>query len=215
MIIRILLFSALLFSLTASAHADAISSAQKVYGSVNEAVVMIFDVKNNDVKQTIDYGSGVAVGKHVIATNCHVALKGDARLIKVNDKFVTTTLIYKDELNDICLLNVADHEFKPVKSRPASSVKIGEEVYAIGSPRGYEKTISRGIISNRIKFKETYILQTDAATSPGSSGGGLFDIQGRLIGITFAKNEALGSEGIGFAIPVEMVDLAMKTLATS
>jgi serine protease Do len=215
MITRISLCCALLYCLIAPASADAISSAQKVYGNVNEAVVMIFDVKDNDVKKTIDYGSGVAVAKHVIATNCHVALKGDTRLIKINDKFVATTLLYKDELNDICLLNVADHEFKPVKLRPASSVKIGEEVYAIGSPRGYEKTISRGIISNRIKFKETYILQTDAATSPGSSGGGLFDIQGCLIGITFAKNEALGSEGIGFAIPVELVDMAMKTLVTS
>jgi serine protease Do len=213
MIKRILLIqSALLYCLATSIYADAISSAEKVYTNVNEAVFMIFDVKDNDVKKTIDYGSGVAVARHVIATNCHVALKGEARLIKINDTFVATTLIYKDELNDICLLQVNDREFKPVKFRSASTVKIGEEVFAIGSPRGYEKTISRGIISNRIKFKESYILQTDAATSPGSSGGGLFDKQGYLIGITFAKNEALGSEGIGFAIPAEMVDAALKTL---
>jgi S1-C subfamily serine protease len=90
-------------------------------------------------------------------------------------------------------------------------VHIGEEVFTIGSPKGYEKSISRGIISNKIKFKDTSILQTDASISPGSSGGGLFDTKSHLIGITFLKNEAAGSEGIGFAIPAELIKGLVKT----
>jgi serine protease Do len=205
--------SLLICTLCSPLHADGISAAEKVYAKVNNAVFMVFDVKNNNIKNPVDYGSSVAVTKNIVATNCHIALKGDARLIKVGDKLLPATLVYKDELNDICLLQIAENSLKPVVFRSASSVRIGEEVFTIGSPRGYEKTISRGIISNKIKFKESYILQTDAATSPGSSGGGLFDTHSRLIGITFAKNEAMGSEGIGFAIPAEMVETIVKKLA--
>ncbi|MES2218309.1 MAG: trypsin-like peptidase domain-containing protein [Pseudomonadota bacterium] len=205
----------LVCSLFTPLYADGISSAEKVYTKVNNAVFMVFDVKDNNIKHPVDYGSSVAVAKDIVATNCHVALQGDARLIKVGDKLLPATLIYKDELNDICLLQIAEKTLTPVAFRAASKVRIGEEVYAIGSPRGYEKSISRGIISNKIKFKESFILQTDAATSPGSSGGGLFDTHSRLIGITFAKNEAVGSEGIGFAIPAEMIESVVKKLELS
>jgi serine protease Do len=218
MIKRISLFinaSLLITCLSTFAQADGISSAEKVYAEVNNAIFMVFDVKDNNVSKPIDYGSAVAVAKDVVATNCHVALQGDARLIKRGDKLLPATLIYKDELNDICLLQIADKTLKPVSFRAASTVRIGEEVFTIGSPRGYEKSIARGIISNKIKFKDSFILQTDAATSPGSSGGGLFDTDSRLIGITFAKNEAMGSEGIGFAIPAEMIAAVVKKLNLS
>lgn len=202
-----LLFTLLLIALTLTSQLSAygINAAEKVYRDVNNSVFMIFDIHNKDYKNPIDFGSGVAVTKNILATNCHVALKGDERIIKIHDKYVTATLVYKDEVDDICLLKVPQNNLTPVKLRKSTSVRIGEEVFTIGSPKGYEKSISRGIISNKIDFKNTSILQTDAAISPGSSGGGLFDTKSNLIGITFLKNEASGSEGIGFALPTELI----------
>jgi serine protease Do len=187
------------------ASADGISSAEKVYQNVSNSIFMVFETNKIDPKKVVVYGSGVAVSKNIIATNCHIALKADNSFVKFKKTYLPATLIYKDEADDICLLKVAKNTLIPVSFRSANSVKIGEEVYSIGSPRGYEKSISRGIISNKIKFKDTAILQTDASLSPGSSGGGLFDTQSHLIGMTFLKNESTGAEGIGFAVPAEII----------
>jgi serine protease Do len=192
--------------------ADEIPPAEKVYSDVNHSVFIIFDIKNNDFKHPVNYGSSIAVASDVVATNCHVALDGDERLIKIHDRFEKGTLIYKNEPDDLCLLRVAENDLKAVKFRPATSVKIGEQVFTIGSPKGYENSISEGIISNKIKYKNTSILQTDAAISPGSSGGGLFDTKSHLIGITFSKNEGAATEGIGFALPAEIVAAVVKKM---
>ena len=203
---KLLLFMTLVsLSCTESLYADGISAAEKVYQDVNTSIFMIFDIKNHDYKNPVEYGSAVAIAKDILATNCHVALKGDEQLIKIDTKLMPTTLLYMDELQDLCLLKISEKILRPVKLRSANSVRIGEEVFTIGSPKGYERTISRGIISNKIKYKMTSILQTDAAISPGSSGGGLFDTHSHLIGITFLKNEGAGVEGIGFALPTELI----------
>jgi serine protease Do len=202
---------ALLFAMISPIHADGISAAEKVYQNVNNSIFMIFETNKSDPNKVVSYGSGVAVSKNIIATNCHVALKADTSFVKIQKKFQPATLIYKDEADDICLLKIPENTLIAVSFRSANSVKIGEEVYTIGSPRGYEKSISRGIISNKIKFKNTAILQTDASISPGSSGGGLFDTKSHLIGMTFLKNESTGAEGIGFAVPAEIIkDLVIK-----
>lgn len=65
--------------------------------------------------------------------------------------------------------------------------KVGETVYAIGTPKGYEKSITRGLVSQLRRRRGTVTIQTDAAISPGSSGGGLFNEKGELIGITTRK----------------------------
>lgn len=200
----------LIFSLSGTLHADGISAAEKVYRDVNNSIFMVFDIKNNDYQHPVNFGSSVAVAKNILATNCHVALGGDIRVVKINQKLEPATLLYKNENDDICLLKIAAHSLHPVALRAAKTVRIGEEVFTIGSPKGYEKTISRGIISNKIKFKDTAILQTDAAISPGSSGGGLFDTTSHLIGITFSKNEARGAEGIGFAVPTELISVILR-----
>ena len=75
----------------------------------------------------------------------------------------------------------------------SSELEVGQQVFAIGSPRGLEHTLTRGIISalRETKTKTSRLIQTDAAISPGSSGGGLFDQEARLIGIT-----TFGAEGL-------------------
>jgi serine protease Do len=192
--------------------ADGISAAENVYQHVNKSVFMIFDIKDHNYKTPAEFGSGIAITKDIIATNCHVALKGDDHLIKIEKNLEPSQEVYHDELHDLCLLKINEKILTPVRLRDGASVRIGEEVYTIGSPKGYEKTMSRGIISNKIAYNKSAILQTDAAISPGSSGGGLFDTQGKLIGIIFLKNRAEGVEGIGFALPTDLITAAINQL---
>ena len=121
-------------------------------------------------------------------------------------------LTAQNETRDLCVLFVDELSIppaaKPVPLGVARNVSIGEEVYAIGAPRGLELSLSRGIISQlrgEGGKRAAPILQTDAAISPGSSGGGLFDQDGKLIGITTFKALGTGTEGLSFAIPVEWV----------
>ncbi|MDR3478504.1 MAG: serine protease [Gammaproteobacteria bacterium] len=208
--IQSMLFLVLLGAISLPLYADGISSAEKVYADVNQSIFTILDVKNSDKTKAVAYGSAVAVKSNLLATNCHV-LKGDQQLVKIGKNVFPSRLVSKDEASDICLIAVEGKKFKPVKFRSSKSVRIGEEVYTIGSPKGYEKSISRGIISNEITYRNGKVLQTDAAISPGSSGGGLFDTKGNLIGLTFLKDEGVATEGIGFAVPTEVITVLLSS----
>jgi len=89
--------------------------------------------------------------------------------------------------------------------RKYDSLKVGENVYGLGAPQGLDLSISLGLISQLRTHDGNRYIQTDAAISPGSSGGGLFDSAGNLIGILTAKITDAGVEGIGFAIPADLV----------
>jgi tetratricopeptide (TPR) repeat protein len=91
----------------------------------------------------------------------------------------------------------------PIPVRRSSDVSVGERVYAIGSPGGLEVTLSEGLVSGLRDFENVSVIQTSAAISHGSSGGGLFDSEGRLVGITtfFLK----GGQNLNFALPGEWI----------
>jgi len=99
----------------------------------------------------------------------------------------------------------------PVSVQPSSSLAIGERVYSIGAPEGLELTFSDGIISGFRKNKQARVIQTTAAVSQGSSGGGLFDAQGRLVGITTFYLEE--GQNLNFALPGDLV-LALRESIT-
>jgi len=187
-----------------------VSSAQTVYKQVSKSIFTIFGIAPEGKDKGVALGSAVAIDKNILATNCHVAMAGTYLVVYINDIRKRGELYYYDQRNDLCLVKVPGTIFSPVNIRQSNTVSIGEEVFAVGNPEGFEKTISRGIISNEIKFKNTVILQTDAAISPGSSGGGLFDEDGNLIGITFLKDVEKDATNIGFAIPTELITEAMQ-----
>ena len=85
--------------------------------------------------------------------------------------------------------------------RRVDTLEIGEPVYAIGNPLRFERTLSDGLISGKRRFGEVRMLQTSAPISPGSSGGGLFDSRGNLVGITTSSLKS--AQSINFAIPAE------------
>jgi serine protease Do len=181
---------------------NAQSAAEGVYENVKDSIGTIFSI-NEENKKDSALGSGVAITKDLIATNCHVALAGNFVFVDINGETLLGKLFYYNQKRDLCLIQINGMPLKLVTIRPSSSVKIGEDVFAIGNPEGQMKTISKGIISNKLKEDGIELLQTDASISSGSSGGGLFDVDGKLIGIT-TKTLKEG-ENIAFAIPTELI----------
>lgn len=119
-------------------------------------------------------------------------------------------MIAEDLENDICILSVFGLNKQPAPLVSSSDLIIGQDVYAIGSPAGLELTLSSGIVSSIRNVGRIRVIQTSASLSHGSSGGGLFDSKGNLIGITtFAISNA---QNLNFAIPAEVV---LKTLESS
>lgn len=120
-----------------------------------------------------------------------------------------TEIIGIDVIKDILILKIQDNRFREIKIGNSSNMKIGQKVYTIGSPMGFENTISEGIISglrNDIKEHQN-LIQISASISSGSSGGAVLNDKGELIGITtFTVTEG---QNINFAIPIEEL-LAVK-----
>ena len=174
-------------------------NAEQVYAKVKDSVYTVYGI-DFKTKKAITRGSAVAVTANILATNCHVVLAGNLVFVKLEAEKRSALILYRDEKQDLCLLSVPGVHFSPVSLRDSSDVKIGETVFAIGNPQGTEKTLSQGIISNRHELDGGIWLQTDANVSFGSSGGGLFDQSGELIGITSKMGGSFG-----FATPTEWI----------
>ncbi|WP_454906282.1 S1C family serine protease [Variovorax gossypii] len=174
----------------------------KVSGSV--WAVRTFDAQERPLRA----GSAVVIAPGRLVTNCHVLAKASSFVIKQDNVTYGATLEFPDPVRDLCQIKVANFTVPPVVLAPAGSARVGQRVYAIGNPRGLENTLSEGILSGLRGGggggePEARLLQTTAAISPGSSGGGLFDSEGRLLGITtFAARDG-GS--LNFAMPVEFL----------
>ena len=192
-------------------------SAQEVFADVSGGVVVVLALDAGGAQ--IAQGSGVVVGGNEVATNCHVvAGAADIAVRQAADAHGRETwrmearLVARDEARDLCILSVAEladpPAATPVRLGSARALSVGEEVYAVGAPQGLTLSLSRGIVSqlrgDRGK-RAAPIVQTDAAVSPGSSGGGLFNEEGELVGITTFKHAGAASEGLSFATLVEWV----------
>lgn len=151
-------------------------------------------------------GSAVAVTPTELLTNCHV-LEGARRIIvkKGEDEFIGKITRAHPE-SDRCVVSVKGQALVPVKGvRAAKELAVGEPLYTLGSPNGLELSLGDGILSGLRKLDKHSFLQTTAPISPGSSGGGLFDAKGNLVGITtlvLAGRERL-NQSLNFAIPAD------------
>ena len=158
-------------------------------------------------------GSGVILTQDgYIATCAHVV--EDATSIKVtlnDDTQYTATLVGSDKRNDIAIIKIEAENLTPALIGDSDMLTVGEDVIAIGNPLGELRgTATSGIISAlrrpvTVENVEMELVQTDAAISPGNSGGGLFNSSGKLIGIVNAKASDSDAEGLGFAIPINNV----------
>ena len=180
--------------------------AQHVFAKVAPSVVTIRVLDEQGVDAT--QGSGVVVGAGLVATNCHVIREGGSlRVASVSGNFVAKW-VRQDILRDICILAVDGLSAPVAKLRNAASLVIGEPVFAVGNPLGFGVAVSSGLVAAVDTKNGPPVVIASAAQSPGSSGGGLFDREGRLVGITTA---VLGTgQNLNLALSVDGLDrLAM------
>jgi DNA-binding SARP family transcriptional activator len=138
----------------------------------------------------------------MVATNCHVIEGGASYQVGRGKELVCATLYAEDGDKDICLLNAKGITGTPAQLGKAAGLKVGVPVYAVGAPQGLELSLSDGIVA-QLRGGPPPFIQTTAAISPGSSGGGLFDGEGRLVGLTTLYIE--GGQNLNFAMPVEWI----------
>ncbi len=164
----------------------------------------VFIVEAMDDKGSIvALGSAVAVSPNEVVTNTHVIDPGTRVRIRQREQTWTARVEHVSLHADLCRLEVHGLQSPPASLRPSKTVAIGEQVYAIGAPEGLEFTISGGLVSGIRQLNDDKVIQTTAAISHGSSGGGLFDGQGRLIGITTFM--LVEGQNLNFALPVDSV----------
>ncbi|NTU44355.1 MAG: tetratricopeptide repeat protein [Chlorobiaceae bacterium] len=189
-----------LFMLSATLPAKA-KSAAEVFAEVSGSVVVIHNYDKSDKLQSI--GSGVILSSGKVATNYHVIeLTGKLTVISKGREY-PAKLLYFDRFRDVCSLSVPGLPESKLLLGATRELKTGDKVYALGAPQGLELTFSDGIISGLRPVDKGFYIQTTAPISAGSSGGGLFDENGRLIGLPtyFFKQ----GQQLNFALPVEWI----------
>jgi serine protease DegQ len=161
-------------------------------------------------------GSGVILGsKGYILTNAHVVKGADKLIVVVNKEKYFGKLVGADEKNDIAVLQIPVANLPTPKLGLKRQLKVGELAVAVGSPFGFQQTVTAGVISALKRsvrvtadssVAKTYsnLIQTDADINPGNSGGALANRYGEIIGINSLIYSSNGlSQGIGFAIPIK------------
>jgi serine protease Do len=156
-------------------------------------------------------GSGFIISRDgFIITNHHVVAEADEIVVKLNDRReLKAELIGSDPRSDIALLKVEADNLPVLRLGSAQDLKVGEWVLAIGSPFGFDHSVTAGIVSakGRSLPTENYVpfIQTDVAINPGNSGGPLFNLDGEVVGINSQIYSRTGGfMGLSFAIPIEV-----------
>lgn len=181
------------------------------------------NIPNQPQKRTeIALGSGVIISKNgYIVTNYHVISGATKIIVTLHDgRKYRAKIIGSDPKTDLAVIKINAKNLKPITIADSNKLKVGDIVLAIGNPFGLGESVTCGIVSalNRtsigLNAYEDFI-QTDAAINPGNSGGALVDLKGRLVGINSAiLTKSGGNNGIGFAIPSDMMKYVVKALIT-
>ena len=171
-------------------------------------------------------GSGVIVSSGgLIVTNTHVVKSrgtAEIRVVLSDKREFSANVILQDEKTDIAVLQVEglDERLPFLEFADSDAAEVGDLVLAIGNPFGVGQTVTSGIVSALARTRigrsdDQVFIQTDAAINPGNSGGALVDMTGRLVGINTAiYSRSGGSNGIGFAIPANLVRLYVDSAST-
>ena len=162
-------------------------------------------------------GSGFIISEDgYILTNHHVIKDAEKVIVRLNDRReLEAVIVGSDKRSDIALLKIAATGLPTVKIGESAKLESGEWVLAIGSPFGFDHSVTAGIVSatGRALRSETYVpfIQTDVAINPGNSGGPLFNLEGEVVGINSQiYTRSGGFMGLSFAIPI---DIAMNVVA--
>jgi len=183
---------------------EAPMKSTKLFEEISRSVWLVISAQSeNDLKRGKGaIGSATAITQTQLLTNCHVIENRTLVLLKKGKQIERAKVTATDITTDRCVLTTNKAILEPVKGiRNYNDLSVGEQVYTIGSPSGLESTMGMGIISGLRRLDRMALIQTNAQISRGSSGGGLFDHSGNLIGVTtFMIDDA---QGLNFAIPVD------------
>ena len=162
-------------------------------------VTLVMQGKNG---HTVSLGSGFFVAPRLVATNFHVVkgtTSGIAERIGKKESLSVLGFVAVDAINDLAILEVNDSSSATLSITNSSSVSIGDTIYAIGSPEGFEGTFSQGVVSGVRERRGERLLQISAPISPGSSGGPILDQSARVVGISVLIYRE--GQNLNFAIP--------------
>lgn len=172
--------------------------------------------------ESTSLGSGFIVDKDgYIITNNHVVKDAEEIIVRLTDRReFSAKVIGTDERSDVALLKVDAEDLPVVKLGRSENLKVGEWVMAIGSPFGFDHSVSVGVVSaiGRNLPSDNYVpfIQTDVAINPGNSGGPLFNLKGEVVGINSQIYSRTGGfMGLSFAIPVDVAMDVIKQLKTT
>ncbi len=186
----------------------------------NEFFRRFFGIPEQRDYQRRGLGSGFIINEEgYILTNNHVVEKAEEINVTLPDKReFTAEVIGTDPMSDVAVIKIEGKNLPTAELGDSSTAQVGDWVIAVGTPYGLSQTVTAGIISavgraniGIVDYEDFF--QTDAAINPGNSGGPLVDIAGRVIGMNTAIfSKSGGYQGIGFAIPVNMVRGIMESL---
>lgn len=175
--------------------------SDKLYSMLAPSVwrVVTFDADG----KTLGQGSAVVIGPEALVTNCHVLAKAKSFVVRQDNVAIGATLQYIDVERDMCQIAARNLKAPAVRIGDSDSLAVGQHIYALGNPLGLEMTLSDGLVSSFRKDGNQRLryIQISAPISPGSSGGGLFDEDGRLVGITSAGYDK--GQNLNLAIPIK------------
>ena len=166
-------------------------------------------------------GSGIIVSRDgVVLTNAHVV--GEATNVEVglaDGRNLRGQVIGKDQTIDVAVVRVASSNLPAAPIGDSDKLEVGQLAIAIGNPLGLERTVTSGVVSavnrNPRGIDLAGLIQTDAAISPGNSGGPLVDSRGRVIGINTAVLAGAGASGLGFAVPINLANDVVRQVLTT
>ncbi len=188
-----------------SAKSGPSMTAVNLFKQASPSVYLIVAAKSEEALKSgksVYEGSAVAITPTLALTNCHI-IKGRSAVVLVqNKKTDAGIVIASDPKSDRSVIASQHMKLHPIAGvRPYTDVAVGEKTYTIGNPSGLVATLGEGIVSGLREEKGVRYVQTSAPISPGSSGGGLFDEHGNLLGITSFKID--DAENLNFAIAAE------------
>ena len=198
-LLSLLMVAAVLFASASSVSAIGFD-AEKAY----ESVFVVYSGTS--------LGSGFAIGENCVITNAHVIADPNNIAIATYDGTeYAASLLGINEDEDIAVLVIENATFPYLMMANLSAVKIGDDIYTIGAPKGMAYTLTKGTISAKERIiREKSYIQIDAAINEGNSGGPLLNDSGEVLGMNTLK--MTDSEGIGLSIPTDRIENYLKSL---
>lgn len=177
------------------------ASPEQIFARAAPSVVVVEVM--NEQGTPFAQGSGVVTRPGLVITPCHVVQAGRHFRVWHKETPFAATLGYADPQRDLCQLYTPQLQAPAVSRGTVKALAVGQPVYIISAPHGLTLTFTAGIISALRPALGSSLIQTDAAVSPGSSGGGLFDRTGRLIGMPCFQFQE--GQHLNFALPIDWI----------